>query len=434
MATSISAIEFYSGIGGWSCALKCAGIDATVVAAFDHSTVCNEVYHHNNKFRPSQKPIEGLHSRDLNGVANLWMMSPPCQPHTRQRVGLENQERDEDDPRARSFLHLCHLLEELTSPPSTIILENVIGFESSRCCAKWLAALCRKGYEVEQFHLCPRNFSYPNERPRYYMVARLAQPCEELRSDGARNALTLLTTLPQGKKRKLECEGESKGCSIASHLCLPAAYASEQISQSSSTRGYPSWLEPYAVGVATLEKDAAWCFDIVRCSDERSACFTRSYSRFVKGTGSVLFVPRTHESGALLLESGSAIDSAEDAEEAPAMPAWKAPVPAAEAEAAAEEGAEPPQAPRPETAEAASRQKCLGPDDLVSPEERTFGESWRRQVLDAGSCVHLFPILTYLSGMLLCCEGKFFFLSFFGLLMFDESIEHSDLFISSKGL
>jgi len=39
-----------------------------------------------------------------------------------------------------------------------------------------------------------------------------------------------------------------------------------------------------------LKSNASWCFDIVTPSDRRSACFTHSYGRFIRGTGSVLFL------------------------------------------------------------------------------------------------------------------------------------------------
>ena len=38
-----------------------------------------------------------------------------------------------------------------------------------------------------------------------------------------------------------------------------------------------------------LKSNSSWCFDIVTPSDQRSACFTSSYGKFVRGTGSVLY-------------------------------------------------------------------------------------------------------------------------------------------------
>ena len=39
-----------------------------------------------------------------------------------------------------------------------------------------------------------------------------------------------------------------------------------------------------------LASDAAWCFDMVTPNDSRTSCFTQSYGRFIRGTGSVLYM------------------------------------------------------------------------------------------------------------------------------------------------
>jgi len=125
--TSLRAVEFYSGIGGWSYAAEnvsaALGIQIKVVAAFDVSTTCNAIYESNLGLRPSQRPIEKLSLDELDSFqADLWMMSPPCQPHTRQRnnENCRGGGRDSDDARAASFLHLCELLPNLRKPPCLI--------------------------------------------------------------------------------------------------------------------------------------------------------------------------------------------------------------------------------------------------------------------------------------------------------------------------
>jgi site-specific DNA-cytosine methylase len=44
------------------------------------------------------------------------------------------------------------------------------------------------------------------------------------------------------------------------------------------------------VPTKVMEKSSSWCFDIVSPESTHSACFTKAYSRYVKGTGSVLLV------------------------------------------------------------------------------------------------------------------------------------------------
>ena len=69
---------------------------------------------------------------------------------------------------------------------------------------------------------------------------------------------------------------------------LEAPYALDQCADASAL------IEPYRVPAKTINSDAAWCFDVVDATDAiPTACFTRSYGRFNRGTGSVLRVRQT---------------------------------------------------------------------------------------------------------------------------------------------
>ncbi len=110
---SITFVEFYAGVGGWSMALSQAMQRCTPkrrldrLAALDHSDLCLKVLEHNFS---SQSTKTG-------------------QPHTRQH---QNQQQDLLDPRSKSFLHLCDLLDQMDDSklPRLLFIENVIGFES----------------------------------------------------------------------------------------------------------------------------------------------------------------------------------------------------------------------------------------------------------------------------------------------------------------
>ena len=166
--TSLTYLEFYSGIGGWGYALEhaCQSINNNknkndddgsiliqpqLLAAYDHSDLCNSVLLHNHKSPnniiqimssnsisvntnnnkkkrkkqslASQTPIEKLSLETLSSFnANIWCMSPPCQPHTRQHT---NQMNEMNDSRSKSFIHLCELLGEMDeSSLPQIILES----------------------------------------------------------------------------------------------------------------------------------------------------------------------------------------------------------------------------------------------------------------------------------------------------------------------
>lgn len=143
-------------------------IKAKLLAAFDHSDLCNSVFHHNHvmsqmktihtsqsetptsisdksksnsktkpksklfqHLKPNQTPIQRLSTSYLESHdATIWCMSPPCQPHTRQH---SNRHKELEDPRSASFLHLCDILMEMREEclPELIFCENVVGFEES---------------------------------------------------------------------------------------------------------------------------------------------------------------------------------------------------------------------------------------------------------------------------------------------------------------
>eukprot|EP00928_Gymnodinium_smaydae_P073588 TRINITY_DN56779_c0_g1_i1.p1 TRINITY_DN56779_c0_g1~~TRINITY_DN56779_c0_g1_i1.p1 ORF type:complete len:392 (+),score=83.80 TRINITY_DN56779_c0_g1_i1:290-1465(+) len=325
----LRAVEFYSGCGAWSFAAREAlGDQCQVVAAFDVSTTCNSVYESNHGLRPSQKPIERLSIEELDAFnADMWMMSPPCQPHTRQRA-KDDGKRDAADARSVSFLHLCDILTTMRSPPKLIALENVVGFESSACAVQWREALSA-AYELREWHLDPTQAGVPMHRPRYFALA-------VRRADGvppSSNTEQGISTCWPSASADVPVAPPLRP--LSDYLELPAAL-------NGTPAGECAWLEPWRVAEKTLESDSAWCFDVVRpdVPGSATACFTHSYGRFVRGTGSVLYVP-LHAEGAV--QGGSA-----------------------------------------------SAEVPLGPDARCAPEEREFGECWRERLNQSGGAMRYF--------------------------------------------
>jgi tRNA (cytosine38-C5)-methyltransferase len=101
-------------------------------------------------------------------AADIWLMSPPCQPFTR----IGNQQ-DLRDTRSVSFLHLLSTLAAMPALPRYLFLENVRGFELSDGHARLTEVLVSKGYTVQQYMLSPTQIGIPNTRLRYYCLARL---------------------------------------------------------------------------------------------------------------------------------------------------------------------------------------------------------------------------------------------------------------------
>ena len=158
----LRVLELHCGIGG--CAAALAG-RAEVTAAIDINTVALGVYRHNFAHRTAARAIESLRADDplLRG-ADLWWMSPPCQPYTRRGKG-----RDLDDPRSRGFLHLLDLIDRLRPP--ALALENVAEMHGSQAHARLREVLDRGGYAVAERLLCPTALGVPNRRRRFYLVA-----------------------------------------------------------------------------------------------------------------------------------------------------------------------------------------------------------------------------------------------------------------------
>lgn len=246
-------------------------------AVMDHSDLCHSVYRHNfardDASRLVQKPIERLTVAQVDAwKANVWMMSPPCQPHTRQH---DQQEKELDDPRSRSFLHLCELLPQLACPPDLIVLENVVGFEESSSCERWMVSLAKANYATAQFHLQPTQVGLPNDRPRYYCVA--ARNGYQDNNSWLSNYLTI--------------GGEDVPRII--HAALEELQVMDSTNEQLTLPKLNSYLDEnpskdLLVPDKVRHSSSSWCFDLVTRDSRRSSCFTSGYGKFVRGTGSII--------------------------------------------------------------------------------------------------------------------------------------------------
>lgn len=420
---TISYVEFYSGVGGWTMALEKAldrlvpllssigkgknTTDTSVrsrqgqqqryqlkrLAALDHSDLCVKVFAHNfgSKERrennndkeertgkeqkkrkgnalPKSFSIERMPLRQLEEwSADVWVMSPPCQPHTRQHNDPNQQQREEnhtsgkkdlDDPRSKSFLNICEWLEgspdsDTTNEdsklkgrlhdeclPSLIFLENVVGFESSRSFQRWTSALTSRGYRMGHFHLTPTQVGLPNDRPRYYCVAiRDSFSCDNEEHTSSSlvgspdshsgesvllvpSALSLWTYFDGETIEATEERGDKN---IHLQGDIPRIWKSipeVQVAPENSDGfiGESEVIPPISGFLDNMREDekrdskdllcvpekvwlskSAWCFDIVCPNDRRSSCFTHSYGRFIKGTGSILYNGDTKSSSLKLI-------------------------------------------------------------------------------------------------------------------------------------
>nr|SVE79635.1 EOG090X0A4V [Daphnia magna] len=257
--TKLRILELYSGIGGMHYAAELANVGAKVVFSVDINTSANEVYRHNFKQTNQQsRNIESLSANEINKLnPNVIMMSPPCQPFT--RVGLK---LDVEDSRCSSFLHLLDVLPHLETV-SFVLMENVVGFETSEMRNAFTKALKSCGFYFREFLLSPVSLQIPNSRNRYYLIAKK------------------FTNFAFGTETDIMTAFPSNSCDITIPVgqktlepYLEKNFADEELAR-------------YLLPAKTLMK--YWrILDVRQRSDISSCCFTKAYTHYAEGTGSVL--------------------------------------------------------------------------------------------------------------------------------------------------
>lgn len=173
----IRVIELFSGIGGMRLSLIAASLKLSSIVAYDTSIVANACYSfnfsttENGSDRLRRVNIEGINPNELDGQADLWTMSPPCQPFTKTRHSLR---LDQDDKRCKAFQFLMKALISFEIPPKWILLENVKGFVGSQMHTEWCDTLRTVGYSWKEYVISPKHFGIPNNRMRCYMLCELS--------------------------------------------------------------------------------------------------------------------------------------------------------------------------------------------------------------------------------------------------------------------
>jgi site-specific DNA-cytosine methylase len=162
-------VELYCGIGGGAAAL--AGLPESGgwrgVGAFDINAGAVAVYRHNFPGHPAEvRLVDSLPAERLAALeADLFWLSPPCQPFTRR-----GKERHLADPRAATLRAALRLVAACRPP--FVALENVAGFETSAARDLLVGTLEAAGYgHLQERLLCPSELGWPNRRPRYYLLA-----------------------------------------------------------------------------------------------------------------------------------------------------------------------------------------------------------------------------------------------------------------------
>jgi tRNA (cytosine38-C5)-methyltransferase len=341
-------IEFFSGVGGMRMAVELAcqnahptrsphqsalcsdhgdGASTTIVNrrgtgmstvleacySYEIAANANKIYRYNfhdeNDNSNNQKRF-ALHCKEIQRVAvdslieaDLWTLSPPCQPFTRKGgakhldiadsrcVGLRegvmrlltelceattttstDGDHEEDDSSSQ------HLQQQilLPSPPRWILLENVRGFEHSVMCNEWKEMLGKNGYTYKEYLLSPSSMepystNIPNHRLRYYMIAERSS---RFAAENGR-IYTQLIRIPMTPTDGFE---NKEACQTVSRLRV-GDYIEDQIEGIKALQ-VPDyvWEQPWAKEL-----------DIVEVNDDITHCFTSSYGRLYHPASGSLF-------------------------------------------------------------------------------------------------------------------------------------------------
>lgn len=316
-------LEFYSGIGGMRYSIMRAGVNATIVEAFDINDVANDVYEYNFGHRPYQGNIQTLSAADLDSYrAHAWLLSPPCQPYTRQ--GLQ---KGSADARASSFLKILELIPETSQPPLMIFVENVVGFETSDTHRIMIEILAKADFVTQEFILSPLQFGVPYSRPRYFCLAK--RKPSSFQSPLVNNQLFWSPSplfeheanniVNESNQPQESCDQWLQACEPIENFLefknpsnqmemgsgfLHTTVVSTNISESDEGNGSDvTAVSQYFVPLSLIER---WgnAMDIVYPDSKRCCCFTKSYYRYVKGTGSLLATvqPKTKDEASSLEE------------------------------------------------------------------------------------------------------------------------------------
>ena len=162
MLHRLRCLELFAGIGGFATAVTDR---AEIVAAVDINVRALGVYSHNFSHPTHVNTIESLTEKDYRQWgADLWWMSPPCQPFTSR-----GNRHDLTDTRTTALIRLIDQIK--TVLPRYVALENVAGFCESQTHQRLRDVLVGCGYNLQEIVLCPTQLGIPNRRPRFYLIA-----------------------------------------------------------------------------------------------------------------------------------------------------------------------------------------------------------------------------------------------------------------------
>ncbi|GBG32126.1 tRNA cytosine38-C5-methyltransferase [Hondaea fermentalgiana] len=355
----LRVVEFYSGIGGHHAALRLAtthGLGDSregrkafeVVRAFDMSEHAKKTYeaywgepavNHRNILFLAPDRDAAAYAEVCS--ADLFVMSPPCQPYSRRKRSKHSSAKDRSGNEDRRAWSLHHLIDQMAADdkfaPRMLLLENVLGFENSASFERLTKMFDAHNFVWQALVLSPHMQGVPNSRPRLFVIAKRVprngaafpnplwdrQIVQEADADPERRrsqieaAQTPVYWVEQGAivkgllaqgnvcdhglvftSGKVDAKEKPNASSTVEPNSCNETSKTLKSSRSSSDAGAAALgrflaasdnvdKTEYLVDALTLWR-AGNAFDVVTSASTRSHCFTKSYASFHGGAGSLL--------------------------------------------------------------------------------------------------------------------------------------------------
>ncbi|CRH03131.1 DNA (cytosine-5)-methyltransferase, putative [Plasmodium relictum] len=242
----------------------------------------------------------------------------------------------EKDERTNSFIHICNLLQNTKREnlPQYIFIENVKNFEVSSSFLYFINSI-KKNYNFQTYLLSPLQFGIPNERLRFYCICKrkdnLNDTKKNITYEEKKGLLYSNSLIPQRyiSFRTNEILKENEKITFYTPSIITYLDSNEIFSiynkKFKNINIFNSNLNEHGIKKSFLQKKLACCFDIldinkkgnICCYDSNeyyveknkyinnlinskmknkknskiihSMCFTSNYSRYINGSGSILY-------------------------------------------------------------------------------------------------------------------------------------------------
>lgn len=180
MATALTAIDLFAGLGGWSTGARMAGVNVLWAANHWQEAVAWHAKNHPQAIHVCQD----LHQADWSQVPahDLLLASPCCQGHSKAR-GKASGNPQHDASRSTAWAVVSAL--EFHRPPVAIV-ENVPEFMDWSLYPAWAMAMQALGYQLAPHIVDCADLGVPQNRVRLFLVA-------------TRSRAPLMLQLPQRK-------------------------------------------------------------------------------------------------------------------------------------------------------------------------------------------------------------------------------------------